>query len=379
MDSFAGMSAKEAADKLGVSVQTLYAYVSRGMIRSREGESRTRIYSSADIDGLMQKKAPPATSWSTFGGISSSVTSILFGKLSYRGRSAVELAETATFEEVAELLWTGDIPLDSTLFHERLEPSERTRAVATCVAGADPALQMAVLAPLLDEDDPDALFQDQSLVVGARILTFFSSLVGDQGASVAEKVATAWGRPEAVRDVQSALILCADHELNVSTFTARCVASAGSTLYASVGAGLAALNGPKHGGATKRVKALLRDLRAAQSLERELAERLARGEQVPGFGHELYPDGDPRGAKLLELAGGAGESFAVEAVETLRRRTGKHPNVDFGLVALCEAWNLPDNAPFTLFALGRTAGWIAHAIEEHSRDTLIRPRARYAE
>jgi citrate synthase len=183
------------------------------------------------------------------------------------------------------------------------------------------------------------------------------------------------------RALEAALVLCADHELNVSTFAARCAASAEATPWDAVGAGLAALRGRRHGGASLRAEALLREAEAGDPAA-AVGERLRRGEPLPGFGHPLYPGGDPRGAELVALAGrlaprsravGAARRLAGAAADLL----GERPNLDLGLAVLCAALRLPAGSSIALFALGRTVGWVAHAREEYARERLIRPRARY--
>jgi citrate synthase len=182
--------------------------------------------------------------------------------------------------------------------------------------------------------------------------------------------------------LSAALILCADHELNASAFTARIVASAEATPYEVVTAGLAALQGFKHGGNTERVEAYLNEISAIDRIARVTAERLRRGERIPGFGHSLYPNGDPRANALLallqEIYPGAPEvAFVTRTAEQVAALIGHVPNVDFALAALARVARLPAGAPLTLFALGRSVGWIGHAIEQYASDVLIRPRARY--
>jgi citrate synthase len=203
-------------------------------------------------------------------------------------------------------------------------------------------------------------------------------------AGIAAILQVGWapGRPEAAAPIGAALILAADHELNVSAFTARCVASAAASPWDVVSAGLAALKGARHGGHAERVEALFREAGSAAGARRVLADRLRRGEEIPGFGHPLYPGGDPRGAALLALAAAAApRSPAVERAQGLaeagRELIREHPTIDLGLVALSRALGLPERTPLALFALGRTIGWIGHAIEEYGLSRLIRPRAAY--
>jgi citrate synthase len=172
-----------------------------------------------------------------------------------------------------------------------------------------------------------------------------------------------------------ALALCADHELNASSFTARCIASTGASLRAAVIGGLAALSGPRHGGMTARVESFWRGMEAGD-IPARLRRRLSGGEELPGFGHPLYPEGDPRAACLLEriLPRFPQARVLVTAAESL---TGRVPNIDFGLVTLRRFLRLPEGSAFALFALGRSVGWIAHAIEQRTGGQLIRPRAVY--
>jgi citrate synthase len=182
--------------------------------------------------------------------------------------------------------------------------------------------------------------------------------------------------------LRSALILCADHELNVSSFTARCVASAGSHPYAVVIAGLSALEGTKHGGISARIESMLESLRPSRHPGAAVSARLRRGESIDGFGHPLYRDGDPRAIALLDmLRAGYAKSrelgFVMDIVDAASSLTREQPNVDFALVALARVLRLPPGSPLAVFAIGRTIGWIGHAIEQYATNQLIRPRAKY--
>jgi citrate synthase len=197
------------------------------------------------------------------------------------------------------------------------------------------------------------------------------------GGAIHNRLALAWGQgpggPGADL-IRRMLVLVADHELNASAFAARVAASTGASLAAAALAGLATLSGPRHGGATAAVRKFAAE--AAQLGPREaIAGRLTDDRALPGFGHPLYPDGDPRAAALMaRFQAPADLARLAELVEAI---TGQSPNVDFALMAACEALKLPKDAPFALFAVARCAGWIAHAIEQGQTDSLIRPRARY--
>jgi citrate synthase len=177
------------------------------------------------------------------------------------------------------------------------------------------------------------------------------------------------------------LVLCADHELNVSAFVARCAASAGASPYDVVSAAMATLKGRRHGGETERVWALFEETAAPGRAGAVVANRLRRGERVPGFGHPLYPAGDPRAALLLRLAEAGGNAPEWRLVRALRKAGSDllhdAPNLDFGLAALARTHGLPRHAPLVLFAVGRTVGWLAQAIEQYATTEVIRPRAHY--
>ena len=223
-------------------------------------------------------------------------------------------------------------------------------------------------------------------LTGGRILGLLggaAALSTSVTGTIDQRLARAWGTGARGADVlRAAIILCADHELNVSAFTARCVASAGSNPYAVVIAGLAALEGTRHGGASIRAEAMLASIRRARRLGDALRERQRRGETLHGFGHPLYRDGDPRAAALLTLLReryprSPELAFALEAARAAASVLQEKPTIDFALAAVARVLRLPAGSPLTLFALGRTIGWIGHAIEQYTTDQIIRPRAKY--
>ena len=390
--------AERAAEELGVSVATLYAYVSRGMVRSEavEGKRRNRRYRAEDVRRLKERKrrrrdpegfVEGALHWGT-PVLESEITLIDGGGLYYRGRDVVALAGESTIEEVAALIWAGDEAMAPALFPPEMSGhSLRIRNVVDCVAGLTPVEVFQVLLPVAAAEDPAAYDLRPGAVArtGARILRLMTDVAaGESGPGLAETLQSGWGpdNPEAEALLGSALVYCVDHELPVSTFAARCIASSEATPYAVVLAGLAALGGVKHGGEIELVEAFLREVEDAGETRAVISGRLRRGERIPGFGHSLYPEGDPRGAGLLSLTARAyPESLAVALSQAVAgemlRLMGERPTVDFALATVARVLELPRGGAVALFALGRTVGWIGHAIEQYRSGSLIRPRARY--
>src|SRR5215218_8198982 len=392
------LSAGRAAEELGISLATLYAYVSRGLVRSEsvEGKRRNRRYRAEDVRRLKERKerrrdpdgvVEGALHWGT-PVLESGITLIDGGGLYYRGRDVVDLAGEKSIEEVAALIWTGDEAMASALFPPEMSgPSRRIRNVVDSVAGLTPVEVFQVMLPVAAAEDPAAYDLRPGAVArtGARILRLMTGVAAGKFApGVAGALQRGWstGDPGAVDLLGSALVFCVDHELPVSTFAARCVASSEATPYAVVLAGLAALGGVKHGGELELVETFLQEVEAAGGARVVISGRLRRGECVPGFGHSLYPEGDPRGAGLLRLTAGAypeGVAVALSATvaEEMLQVMGERPTVDFALATVARTLELPQGAAVALFALGRTVGWIVHAIEQYRSASLIRPRARY--
>jgi citrate synthase len=383
------ISAADAAQLLGVSRSTLYAYVSRGYLRSQAapGSTRERTYSRDDVERLRRrteerrapdKAAARALQWG-MPILESSIALIDGRTLYYRGHDVTTLARSRSFEEVAALIWTGEFDITSAA--ATAEPVVRPRRRMPFTARAQSMLALAATTDPMAFD----LRARSVALTGSRILRLLTSAATDSdpdGATVDAALARAWKvGARGVDVVRAALVLCADHELNVSSFTARCVASAGAHPYAVVIAGLAALEGPKHGGASARVESTFESLRHARPLRGALAARLRRGESIDGFGHPLYRDGDPRARLLLDLLGEryatAEYQFVTEFAHAAARITGEHPNIDFGLAAVGRVLKLPPGSPLILFALGRSVGWIGHAMEQYATGQLIRPRAKY--
>jgi citrate synthase len=392
------LSSGQAAEELGIRLPTLYAYVSRGIVRSEavEGKGRARRYRAEDVRRLKERKdrrrdpegvVEGALHWG-MPVLESGITLIDGGGLYYRGRDVVDLAGEKSIEEAAALIWTGDEAMARALFPPEMSgPSLRIRNVVDSVTGLTPVEVFQVLLPVAAAEDPAAydLRPDAVARTGARILRLMTDVVaGESMSGLAGTLQRGWSldSPGAADLLGAALVFCVDHELPVSTFAARCVASSEATPYAVVLAGLAALGGVKHGGEIELVQAFLREVEDAGDARAVISGRLRRGERIPGFGHSLYPEGDPRGAGLLRLTARAyPESVAVVLSDNVAgemlRLMDEHPTLDFALATVARTLALPPGGAVALFALGRTVGWIGHAIEQYRSGSLIRPRARY--
>jgi citrate synthase len=320
--------------------------------------------------------------------LQSGLTLIESGRLFYRGLDAIKLAEHSSLEEVAALLWTGDSAQISTLFTDaRMPLLRKVGDWFKHFPDVGPIERCQLVLPLAASSDPSAYDLRPVAVAktGARILRLvFSAVVGFPVASpLVIALVRAWmpKRRSAESALRAALILCVDHELNVSAFTARCIASARATPYEVMLGAFAAFRGRRHGGVSEDVETLFRDAEGMRDCRPVVAARLQSLGYIPGLGHPLYPEGDPRGGKLLFLAKMFGSEEEIELARRLIQAAhsvaGERPNLDFGLATFARALALPSEAPIAIFALGRTVGWIAHAIEQHADNQFIRPRARY--
>lgn len=400
------MTAKQAADALDVSVNTIYAYVSRNLIRSEASSDgrRNRRYLREDVDKLLtrrQARSNPeqltqdALHWGA-PVLESSITLIDNGQLYYRGLDIQQIVETLSVEQVASLIWTDDINNADSLFDYDVHPSAQkyeTMLLHVEVDGADllPVHAFQIVLPIAMADDKTAydMRPEAVAIKGARMLRLLASVAAgdiDEQVSVSEMLHRGWCPDDTLSQkvFNTAMILCADHELNVSAFAGRVVASAGATPYVVISAGLSALQGIRHGGYTEHAEAFLNEVGTPSKAEEIIAARLRRGEikTVPGFGHTLYPDGDPRAKILLGMLNDHYEDAPAVALaqaiqQSVLTMLGEYPTIDFALALIGRLYNLPPGSTLAIFALGRMIGWLGHAIEQYQDGQLIRPRARY--
>ncbi len=339
------------------------------------------------------------------------------GRFHYRGHDATALARTRSFEEVWHLIAVGHLPDAAELAAFRaaagrarsLPPSIEpvleplARAAGATLGRIRAALSIAVddlgLRPMIDlaPDERAA----QAMRVDAVIPTIAAALhrasIGlgpvvpdpDAGHAAAylQMVSGQLPSAAAARAVEQYMILTIDHGFNASTFTARVVASTGADLADVVGAALGALAGPLHGGAPSRALDALDAIGEPDRTDAWVEAELAAGRRIMGFGHAVYRDVDPRSTLLREIALGLGGDVVERAVDVearvvaaLRRAKPNRPlpsNVEFFAGVVMAAAGLPRSMFTPTFAVSRTVGWCAHAVEQAAQNKLIRPSSRY--
>lgn len=391
------IDAAEAARRLGVKPATLYAYVSRGVLRRRPGsDGRRSVFDAAEV-ALLARRGRPRRAAETELVVESALTALVGDRPYYRGRDVLALAGITRYEQVAAWLWTGEpealtdpapewqvAPEAQAAVRDAqrglpgdLLPLDRMPVIVTVLAGLD---------PLRFHLDPPAVIAAGQVIVaglveGLPVLEGGSRLDG----SVAERL---WSRltsrpPDGLLDVlEATMVLLADHELAASTLAARVAASVRADPYAVVLAGLGVLSGPLHGGASLSAERMLAEVRDPSDAARVIGDRLRRGDRIPGLGHRVYTGADGRGVRLMELlraaAPGHPQLAAAEAVVAeAGRRKLPAPNVDLAVACLVRVAGMVPGAGAAIAAVARTAGWLAHGMEEYARRRILRPRAVY--
>lgn len=398
------LTAAETARRLGVKRETLYAYVSRGVLVSgRDG--RASRFAAEEVEQLARRGRPRrATRRLTFEvELDTHLTQIEGHALRFRGHDAVELATTATYEQVAELLWTGELPgwrgpwagapvsvPDAGRLFDRI-------VLAVAMAGAaDPARgdlrpeAVAATGATLIASVVDALPRAGPGRRVPRLALGSSGSFGSAGLRSGTIAGRLWTKlaPSAPRSsllavLNAALVLTADHELAASTFAARVAASVRADPYAVIGAGLGPMAGPLHGRASRLARELLDAASGPGGAPAALAETLRLHGRYPGFGHPLYPEGDPRARALLDLLrrsarGTRAMAVVDDVLAAAQHRAPLQPNVDFAIAALGSVAAMPRDAGEVIFTVARMAGWLAHAIEEYGEQPgRFRPRANF--
>lgn len=370
----------EVLERLAVKPQTLYAYVSRGRIAARPDpeDPRRSLYAVEDVCRLADRslrsgvRPPPVPGGQASRGeavVDSGISALVDGTVYYRGRDAIELADTATLEQAARLLWGGD----EDPFAE-LKPR-----IDVAFPGASRSRLFAALARRAEEDAASAGRSERSLRrEAASLVNELVDAVAGPGPRLYlhQRLARAWKVDDrGAQVIRRALVLSAEGELNTTVLAVRVAASTGASLAASAMAGLSALSSPQFGGRLAQVGAFLAETRPGADARLAARQRLAQGLELPGFGDRTFPDGDPRARALMEAAGLTQQLWDIAQVgEGL---TGERANFDLALALIGRRLDLPKDGPFTLHAIGRICGWLAHAMEQATTGCPIRARLRY--
>lgn len=401
--------AQEAAQSLGIKVASLYAYVSRGVIRSIiQPGKRQRLYYREDVERAAKRMGGRAGMPETVEAVLSwgqpvfqtAITDLSEVGPVYRGRSAIGLAERGrSFESVSELLWTGmdlpqltywDVPPAPPQLGERLAAYCKDPQNLSCLRiMALTTTLVAVTGP------PQPDFERGSTIPDARqLMVLYCGAIGllsknrkfvampAKPTSVAELLLRSLGGKvsrDAVSAMNQALILCADHELTSSTLSARVAASCASELRACLLAAIATHGGMLLAGGCDQSEALLRAAGSAEEMHVLMAGIERSGVRIPGYNMKAYPKGDPRARRLLELAVTLSPKAKriQDLVAGVEDRFDLKPSLEVGLVALCVALELPMCSPSTIWSLSRASGWVAHVIEQRQAGFMVRPRAKY--
>lgn len=396
--------AREAAKLLGIQLRTLYAYASRGRVRSVAGvRGKARLYALADLERLKARRDARAGHGAVAAGalrwgepvLESAITELTPEGPSYRGHLAIALAaRDVPFENVAELLWSGYLAADPVTWSHGAMP---LAALARLVpAGARPHDVMSLLVQVVALDDPQRgdPRPDAIIMRGRRLVPLLAAaLAPGLAAAVVTRALTAGSvaaiatralglDDDAVSAIERTLVILADHELNASSFAARVAASTEADPYAVIAAALATLSGRRHGGASEDISRFVDEVGGPEAAPAAITALRAKGQVPPGFGHPIYAGGDPRATPLLAFA--RANLDRTPRVYQKRARTlfaildvVPAPSVDVGVAALMMVLGAPPSAGPGLFAVARTAGWLAHALEQRTAGFMLRPRARY--
>ncbi|MGW7265567.1 citrate synthase [Streptomyces sp. NPDC054842] len=393
------LNTKETAELLGVKPETVYAYVSRGQLTSRRDPGgRGSTFDAQEVEALARRNRRDGTGSPSAAGelsVRTRITLIDTDRYYFRGVDATELATRYSYEEIAEWLWTGELRRGVTFTAPETSVALARRAVESLPEHSGPTDRLRVAAIAAAAADPLRFDLSEEAVLGTA-RTLIPTLVAalppkrrdhrDHGPLAHRLWARLSGRtPDdpSLRVLNTALGLLVDHDLAASTLAVRVAASARAHAYAAVSAGLGVLEGPLHGAASGLAHRLLLEVLDRGTAVPVIADELRAGRRIPGLGHRLYQGEDPRARALFALLEDVPQAApalaaARDVATTAARHTPLHANVDLALAVLTVASGMPSTAGETVFAVARTAGWIAHTLEEYGERPLrMRPSGHY--
>ncbi|HKP57118.1 MAG TPA: citrate synthase [Polyangiales bacterium] len=391
------LSAAEAAERLGVKLDTIYAYVSRGLLTRMPGPDKESRFELEQVERLAlrgrRSAQPKPEGWV----IVTELTEATPDAVRYRGKSALELAANLPFERVAEWLWAVPAESASSFVAPKAGVALARSVQSALPEDAPPLERLRVIASVLGSTDP--LRFDTSpgpVVAGARgLIAGLIEALPRTAAKPATKhvdeslAARLYAQLTAARPIAArlhvldvAMGLCADHALSPSTLAVRIAAAQRADLYGVVQTGLGALSGALHGAASLSAEELIAEVEAGADPAQVIGARLRRGERIPGFGHTLHVRADPRAQALLELLAITFErsralDAAQQVAEVMAARGLPAPNIDWALAVFVRAAGMLHGASEAIMAVARVAGWIAHALEEYRSPTKFPSQALY--
>lgn len=344
--------------------------------------------------------------------LESSISSIIDGVLTYRGFNIDDLADHASFEEVAFLLWYGRLPKQEELENLKQQlnqyaaiPDDLLVQMRTYPTDTHPMAVLRTAVSSLGMFDPEVTDQSEEanlrkaikltaqiptiITTFARLRNGLEPVTPKRGLGFAENFLYMLNGEQpsdvAVRAFDKALILHADHELNASTFAARVTTGTLSDIYSAITTAIGTLKGPLHGGANERVMKMLKEIGSMDRIDTYILNKLDNKEKIMGFGHRVYKNGDPRAKHLREMSRQLGAQtgkllwyqMSTQVEELLAKQKGLKPNVDFYSASVYTYLGLTEDLFTPIFAMSRVVGWTAHVLEQYRDNRLIRPRAKY--
>ena len=397
------LTSAQVAARLDVKPATLYAYVSRGLLRSARAENGGSTFDPLDVEAFAASRRRGSRSGGSSAGrpltvVESDLTLLQDDALYFRGVSAVDLARRCQFEEAVSMLWATPHQRDGAPDQLVSDP-ETVAAIRLAAAslGDTPRFvdrfRLALLICALHDPERASLQPSAVMSAGRRMLAAVVDALPDlqpAPSAAAPLARRLWAKISPLepstgnlRVLNATMVLCMDHDLAISTMSARVAASARADPYAAVTAALSTFDGAVHGAASIAAVSMLTETLQTGNAEQAISRQIKKTGMIPGFGHLIYRDVDPRAELLLaamrQLPSFQGATTAADRiVAVVRARSPRPANLDLALAALAIGGEMDTDAGELIFAVSRTAGWIAHALDEYTQPAArLRPESRY--